>query len=134
LTWSCKELLYKKCLQKRKVNGKSLDWCMEILFAVLEALLCELRTFLIIRRKIKFKLFKNLTVNKSICPICTKLIGYHSATICRSYDRPKIRQKPALRTLVFGGFLAGRRTRADRVFYINFEKSRLFLSDDFRFF
>jgi hypothetical protein len=29
-------------------------------------------------------------------PIRTKSFGYHSATECRSYDRPKIRQKPTL--------------------------------------
>ncbi len=42
--------------------------------------------------------------SSSECPICTNLIGYHSATECRSYDRPKIRQKPTLWTPAFGGF------------------------------
>jgi hypothetical protein len=26
-------------------------------------------------------------------PIRTKSVGYHSATVCRSYDQPKIRQR-----------------------------------------
>jgi hypothetical protein len=29
-------------------------------------------------------------------PIRTKSFGYHSATVCRSYDRSKIRQMPTL--------------------------------------
>jgi hypothetical protein len=32
------------------------------------------------------------SVKVSVNPICTNLIGYHSATECRSYDRPKIHQ------------------------------------------
>ncbi len=34
--------------------------------------------------------------NRYSIPIRTKSFGYHSATECRSYDRPKIRQKPTL--------------------------------------
>ncbi len=47
-------------------------------------------------------------------PICTNFIGYHSATECRSYDRPKIRQNPTLWTSAFGSRMVAKRFCADR--------------------
>jgi hypothetical protein len=45
-----------------------------------------------------------LIQKRSTIPICTNLIGYHSATECQSYDRPKIRQKPTFIKSAFAGF------------------------------
>ncbi len=46
------------------------------------------------------KKFARLQVSLNL-PIRTKSFGYHSATICRSYDQPKVRQWP---TFVMSAF------------------------------
>ncbi len=56
------------------------------------------------------------TESKIRIPICTNLIGYHSATECRSYDRPKIRQKPTF-IAAFGSRMVAKRFCADRDIY-----------------
>jgi hypothetical protein len=48
-------------------------------------------------------------------PICTKLIGYHSVTVCWSYGQPKIRQRPTFVKPAVGGLQAyGSRMVAER--------------------
>jgi hypothetical protein len=55
-------------------------------------------------KRLLLKIWRKMSKELSGIPICTKSFGYHSATDCRSYGRPKIRPKPTFIKSAFGGF------------------------------